>query len=489
MVPERHIMRMFTIDSNPPHQNYIKLGYMKNLNFLKVGLVSLLLLGSCVKTDDFEIPEANTREPEMEGNLTTIAAVKNHFNFGTGEIYTFRETESYFEGYVISSDEGGNFYKKLVLQDKSSNPTAGIQILIDDTSLFDSFNFGRKVYVRLDGLSLGYNNGVLQLGKQNRGDVVVLPQALIDNHIIRTSQTAAINPLVIDIKDFQEKYKNLFIRLEEVQFNRNLVREEHRYTFSAESIDRFDAERQIESCKNGATTNLSTSTFSNFRSLLLPQFIGNIDGVLTRNFYDDYYIVVINTPEALDFEESERCDPEFLQCGNLNNPQIETIFQESFETITTVRMLETRGWTNLNVSGGSKRFEPGTLGGNRHVRITAYNTQEIPLEAWLVTPSIDMKNSENEVLSFDLRASFDNGTVLRVFITNEYTGNPLTTNWSLLDAKIPVGPTNQNAVSFTRSHLDISCMEGVVHVAFQYLGAAFDKSTTYDIDNVRVTGN
>src|SRR5690606_2049059 len=108
--------------------------------------------------------------------------------------------------------------------------------------------------------------------------------------------------------------------------------------------------------------------------------------------------------------------------------------------------------------------------------------------AWLITPPIDLNNSANEVLSFDLRASFDNATILRVYITNDFTGNPLTTNWYLLEAKIPVGPTNQNAVVFTRTHLDISCLEGEVHVAFQYLGAAFDKSTTYDVDNVRVTG-
>ena len=237
-----------------------------------LGWIILMILGSCVKTDDFALPAAGNKEISMEGNLTTIAAVKGHYNFQTNDIYTFRNTNTYFEGYVISSDEGGNFYKKLVLQDKPSNPTAGIQVLIDDATLFDTYNFGRKVFVRLDGLSLGFNNGVLQLGKQNRGDIVPIPQAIIDDHIIRSNETATIIPLKIEIEEFQEKFKNLYVRLENVQFNRNLVREEHRFTFSAESIDRFDGERQLESCRTGATTNLSTSTFSSFRSLLLPQF-------------------------------------------------------------------------------------------------------------------------------------------------------------------------------------------------------------------------
>lgn len=451
--------------------------------------VVLLTLISCVNTDDFELPTAAVPSIPAEGNVTTIDAVKGHFNFSTNTIYTFRDTGMYFEGYVISNDEGGNFYKRLVLQDKPENPTSGITVLVDDTSLSDTYNFGRKVYVKLDGLSLWFNNGVMQLGKQNRGDVIAISPAIIDDHIIRTEETANIVPLTLDIIDFHDRFKNLYVRLEDVQFNKNLVRESNRFTFAAENFDRYDGERQLESCKNGATTNLSTSTFSDFRSLLLPRSSGNIEGVLSRNFYDDYYVLIINTPEALDFDGGRRCDPDFFVCGDLDSPGIEVAFQESFETITTIRMLETRGWTNVNTSGGSEVFKPGTLQGNRHVRISAYNTQENPLEAWLITPPINLSGLEEAVLSFDLRASFDNATILRVYVSTEFTGNPLTTQWQLLDANIPVGPTNQNAVTFTRSHLDISCLEGEIHVAFRYLGSASEKSTTYDVDNVRVTGN
>lgn len=447
------------------------------------------MIFSCVKTDDFEIPVMENPETIFEGNSTTIAAVKGHYNANSEEIYTFRDTDIAMAGYVISSDEAGNFYKELILQDRPSNPTAGIQILIDDNALFGTYEFGRKIFVKLDGLSLGFNNGVLQLGIQNRGDVVAIPRALIDKHIIRTSEKAEIEPLKIKISDFNESYKNLFIRLEGVQFNRNLIREDSRFTFASESTDEYDGIRQLESCENGATTMLSTSTFADFRSLLLPQFSGTVEGILTRDFYDDFYNVVLNSPEGIKLEEGDRCDPEFLNCGEKDVPGPETIFEESFETITTIRMLETRGWTNVNVSGGSIVFKPGTLGGNRHVRISAYNTVENPVEAWLVTPGVNLSNSLNEVLSFDLRASFDNSTILRIYITHSYTGNSQTTEWTLLDAIIPVGPSNQNTMNFLRSHIDISCLEGQVHIGFRYLGSASEKTTTYDIDNIRVTGD
>lgn len=463
---------------------------MRTKNKIYLILYLLLVLHfSCIKTDDFAVPEIEEKATSFDGNVTNINAVKAHFNSETEDIYTFQNTGIVMEGYVISSDEGGNFYKKLVLQDKTSNPTAGIQILIDDTALFATYNFGRKVFVQLDGLSLNYNNGIFQLGIQNRGNVVAIPKSLLDDHLIRSSETFEIIPLQLDIRNFEEKHKNLYIRLNNVQFNKNLIREEANLTFAAETSDEFDGVRQIESCETGATTMMSTSTFADFRSLILPENSGNITGVLTRDFYDDFYVIVLNSPEGLDFTSGERCDPVFFSCGENITPGIETIFEEGFETITTLRMLETRGWTNVNVSGGSVVYKPGTLGGNRHVRISAYNTIEAPLEAWLVTPPVDLEQTNSEVLAFDLRSSFDNSTILRVYITENYTGNPLTTDWKLLDAEIPLGPSNQAADFFKRTFIDISCLQGKVHVGFRYMGGIPDKTTTYDIDNIRITGN
>lgn len=461
---------------------------MRAFKYYLIFILSLGCFISCVKTDDFDLPEFDDSNFEFEGATTTISSVKGHYNMETEEIYTFQNTGVAMEGYVVSSDEAGNFYKELILQDRASEPTAGIQVLVDDNALFTTYEFGRKVFIKLDGLSLGFNHGVLQLGIQNRGDVVAIPRALIEDHIIRTSEKLPIEPLRVEIDNFSDQYKNLYILLDNVQFDRNLVRDEKRFSFASETTDEFDGIRQLESCESGATTMVSTSTFADFRSLLIPQTSGSVEGVLTRDFYDDFYNLVINNPEAIKFGEGERCDPDFLFCGENSSPGIETIFEEGFETITTLRMLETRGWTNKNVSGGSELFKPGTLTGNRHVRISAYNTVENSIEAWLVTPPIDLTTSSNEVLSVDLRSSFDNATILRVLVTTNFTGNPLTTDWTLVEAKIPVGPSNQNAAQFLRSHIDISCLEGTVHIGFHYQGGSAEKTTTYDIDNIRVTG-
>jgi len=460
---------------------------MKKLKVISLAFFGMFLQTSCVKTDDFQLPKTETEEVNIEGNVTGISAVKSNFKLETGEIYVFSETNTWMEAYVVSSDEGGNFYKELVLQDKPENPIAGILLLVDDNSLFETYNFGRKIYIKLDGLALWSNNGVHQLGIQNRGDVVAIPPSRIDDHIIRTMETAEMVPLQLEISEFNEEHENLFIQVKDVQFNRNLLREQHHYTFAGEVTDEYDGERQLESCSTGASTILGTSTFSGFKSLYLPKNSGSINGVLTRNFYDDYFVIAVNSPDDLSFD-GERCDPEFLNCSNNTSEGINVLFEEDFTNITSLSALENSGWTNLNINGG-KAFQPGTFDGNRYVRISAFNTEETPLEAWLVSPPIDLSTALDVQLSFDIMASYDNSTILSVLITEEFTGNVLNTNWKTLDAVIPIGPTNQYGRGFIKSKIDISCLKGEIHFAFRYLGGAPDKSTTYDIDNIRVSGN
>ena len=451
-------------------------------------LVAGFLFVSCVETDDYEVPNTDVQEINFEGDLTSISAVKGNYDPQSGEIHVFRDTETWFEGYVISSDAGGNFYKELILQDRPENPTAGIQILIDDNSLFETFEPGRKVFVKLDGLSLGYNNGVLQLGLQNRGDVVSIPGSMIDSFIQRSSETREIVPLTVSVDDFSDDLKNIFIQIDQVQFDLNLVRTDNRFSFASNPVDRYDGERQLISCETGATTFLSTSTFSNFRSLLLPEGSGSIRGILTRDFYDEHYVVMVNTPEAI-LMNNERCDPEYLDCGSLDSEGLAVIFEENFDGVTSNTTLSSRGWTNINVSGGEKKFTPTLSAGNRILRVSAYNTNESPLEAWLVTPEFDLSESQNAILSFDLLSSYDNGLLLSVFATRNFTGDPRTTVWIPLDANIPLGPSNANSTIFRESKIDISCLEGKVWFGFRYLGAAPDKTTTYDLDNFSLLGD
>ena len=195
----------------------------------------------------------------------------------------------------------------------------------------------------------------------------------------------------------------------------------------------------------------------------------------------------MNSSEDLLFK-GERCDPEFFSCGT-NTTEGETIlFEENFAEITNENKLDPLGWTNLNVNGGEERFVDATANGNRTIRISAYNTGENPLEAWLITPSIDLSQSQNEVLSFDIKASYDNGTILQVYLSEDFDGDPKNANWHLLEANIPMGPSSQSGESFKNSKIDLSCFTAEVYIGFCYQGRDPSRTTTYDIDNIKVTG-
>lgn len=475
-----------------------------------------LVITSCVQDDEFAIPNGTTvANPKLTANTTFKAVIDRYIQTvddnnngivdnnedGIGE-FTMDEDELVIEGYVVSSDQAGNFFEEIVVQNKKdgstsdSDPRLGFRIDINQSALSNIYEFGRKIHIRLNGLAIGVENGVYTLGIGNGNDIDqiqptqfiyqettnALGEIVKTGFIERAQEVADITPKLTTVGELTEADENTFIQLEEVQFNRNDLG----LTYAGEASDNFDGFRNIEECVQGGSIALQTSTFADFKSLTIDENKGTIQGVFTRDFGDDANVLVINTLADINFTETVRCDPDVLECtGPVSTAT--TIFEEDFQSITNEAQLDALGWTNVNVSGGSERYEDSAFSGDRYMKISAFGTGESPLEAWLVTPAINMDGTTQEELSFEVSASFDTGTILEAFITDNYTGDPTTTEWSLLDANIPVGPTNTFG-SFVVSNVNISCLDGDVHIAFKYLGADGGSETRYHIDDIKVTG-
>ena len=455
--------------------------------------VSLFTFHSCVETDDFGTPDVVADPITFGVNdvVLDISAVVAEYN-QQGEMVTYETLpnggSTFMEGYVISSDEGGNFFEELVLQNKAENPTAGIVVQIDVNPLFTLYEFGRRVYIKLDGLSVAVDNGVIQVGVQSGDELAKIPSPLRTKHVLRDPEVAEIVPLEISIEDFSEDKESLFIRLTDVQFAKDEIFTDlgRPLTFAGETTDQFDGERTLESCADNSSVVLSTSTFSDFKSLLLPENRGTVDGILTRDFFDSFYTILVNTPENIVFDDDSRCDPEVLDCSGATSTSV-TIFEEDFESITNESQLDPLGWTNVNISGGSERYEDSSFSGNRYLKISAFGTNEDPLEAWLVTPVINLDATTGEELTFKISSNFETGKILTAFITNNFTGDPLTTEWIQLDANIPIGDSGFG--DFVESTINISCLDGDIHVAFKYVGADGGAETRYHIDDIKITGS
>lgn len=459
-----------------------------NLNKIVLLLVALVALTGCVKDDSFEIPDGIsgiTEYPIADADFNSLSAVLGNYASGGGDPVTYEESgvgvsDKYTEGYVVSSDEGGNFFKQIVIQDKVENPTAAIVIQVDKNPMFTQYEFGRKVFVKLNGLSVGLDNGVIQLGRLEGDQINRIANTQVSQFLFRAAEVGTIVPKEVSISDFSDAIESQYIRLVDMQFNRNLMGQ----SFASEVNDSFDGERLLENCESGASVVLSTSTFSDFKGLLLPENRGSIDGVLSRDFFDDFYTIYINTPEAINFDNPDRCDPDFFECTGPSGGGA-AFFEEDFEGFSN---FSAEGWDNINVDGTSTDWFIGSFSGSSYGQISAFSSGNANANVWLVTPVVNMDATTQEELSFDVQANFDNGTNLAVYVSTDYAGDPATATWSLLDAAIPSGPSGGFGSFETVGPINISCVDGDAVFGFFYAGSDPSATTRYHLDNIEVTG-
>jgi len=465
--------------------------------------IGLLSFNTCVENDNLNIPVSVdvSFTPGVNDIVTDISSVLGDFT-QRGEIFTYNQLTNggsrYMYGYVISSDEGGNFFEEIVLQDKASNPTAGITVQVDVNPLYTFYEFGRKVYIKLDGLSVAENNGVLQIGIQDGTGLAKISSALRNKHIIRDAEVATIIPLELTIRDFSNDKESLFIRLNDVQFNRNEVLGSRPLTFAGEVSDEFDGERTIETCLDNASVILSTSTFSDFKALPLPINRGNIDGILTRDFFDEFYTLVINSPEDLNFNNDVRCDPTTLDCGLATTEGPTILFEDAFETQTRSSPITGNGWTNY-IEAGSESWEAYTAGGSNaslgvSARMNSFNSGDASNIGWLITPAIDLNTNTGVTLSFQTSNSFSDGSSMEVLFSDNWDGTfdgISNATWGLIPAAYITQNSDLFSSWFDSGIVDLSCGSGSrVYFAFRYIGngnSGFDG--TYELDNIKITAN
>lgn len=261
-----------------------------------VGLVGLTLLFACVKDKNFESPP-NSCASELAANAT-YAEIKALYQEETMQM----QEDLIIEGYIISSDEAGNFFSTLYFQERPIAPTGGFQIEIDlrDSHLF--YPVGSKVVIKLRGLYLGKSKDVFKIGGvfTSFGNLSVgrLPAAVVDNHIFVTCDEAVtIEPTIVNISDLRQQLTNTLVQLNAVE----VLADELSEPFAIASEE---TERTLTDCNDNELI-LLNSGFSDFQAEQLPLGNGNITGVLLRE--NDNYFLAVRSLEDIDFG-NERCE-------------------------------------------------------------------------------------------------------------------------------------------------------------------------------------
>ena len=309
-------------------------------------------------------------------------------------------------GYVTTSDEWGNNYKYLNIEDE----TGGIQIKIDNKALYHKYRIGQKLYVKCDGLVLGDYRKLPQLGLWANGSMQPIPSFKTYLYLFPDgSPMGAPNPIVMTsipaANDIPSTMYNRRVILEGATFVEGGMA-----TFSDPGASTSHDIKMAD----GSTITLRTSNYATFAGETLPVGTGEVNGILTR--YNNYVQIVINSPNDL--------------VGFTVPMERQTIFSVNYANAFN------EGWTQ---TGGGNPWQTLVNSNFSGFFVTPSENED----RFLISPAINLSNANSPELSFTHRApqGFDPNTMM-CFYTPNYTGDMQTTQWYPFNLSDATGQTS-----------------------------------------------
>ena len=269
---------------------------MKYFKFLSLVLLSTFTMVSCVD-NEFDEPENTLEIPEDQ--VVTIESILNELDGGTFSV----EDEIYLRGTVTASDESGNFYKLLTVQDE----TGAISISLDQNSLSGIYPQGSLVYIDLEGLTVAKDAGMPRIGlniQNNRLERI--PDALVRAHVLPAGDGEEIVPVEMTITEFEsnpQAYLNKLVKLSNVEFAANEVGQTYAIAEDA-SGEPLTVNRTIVDC-SGNEIILRNSGFASFVNEIIPKENGMLVAIASI-FNQDLQLFIRDTEDVM--FTGERCD-------------------------------------------------------------------------------------------------------------------------------------------------------------------------------------
>ena len=459
-------------------------------SILVYGLMYLLF--SCNLNSDFEIPqslghEENSRLENLKKQLVnqekeeiSLSDLKSLFVWGeTIEI----TSDIVIKGYVSSSDQSGNFYRELFLQDSPESPSAGIRMAIEMTNSYNKFNLGREVYIDLKGLFIGESrsgDGLISLGgsKNSDDEIENLSNNQIQKHMFRSVETYELIPTELDITQITKDHIGMFVKAKNVQFPEDLEGKTY-----YDPNDAFDTQHLIESCMGFTNTTfiLETSSFANFRFHPLPKEGGDISGVVTKTFTGSNIVLVLNSLTDVELNR-ERCAP-----LDINN--FEVLFEENFDEGKDNSTFDFPEWLNI-AEQGRELWTEQIFGANGYAEFSGFRTNDPLNIGWLISPTFSKASGEKVYLNFKNGQHHieSEENKFQLFISTNFVGSNLhAANWQELQANL--SHLNDTWYIFKDAGLiDLSEFFGDFHIAFRYEGSGLDSKLdgAYMVDDFRI---
>lgn len=440
------------------------------LSRMSVLILSISIIGSsCNKV--FDEPPGFV-DPNLTAT-TTISALTALLPGADGNVAI--TTDGIIKAQVVANDQSGNFYKQIIVQDE----TGGIAINIDAYSLYTAFPLGRYVYISTKGLLLAKETGVWGLYSKpaiggGYGSILSID---MDKYVIKGALGTVPAAKLVTPGALTPSLINTLIQLDNMEFAS---------TDTSKTYSDFEFKNNVNyvvsDCDGGKIT-MRTSGYANFAALNLPNGNGSITGIYSvyKTFSTTNQLYIRDTTDVK--FNNPRCSGGGGGAGD--------IFFENFSSVLKDANIALPGWVNAS-EAGTEKYYCGVFSGNNFAKISAFSSAQSSVKTWLVTPGISLAGVTNPTLSFKTLDGYDNGATLKAYISTNFTGSatPWTATWTPLTATISSGHPSGYAPSFVSSgNISLSSYTGTVYIAFVYEGSDPSKTTTFEVDDVRVTKN
>lgn len=293
---------------------------MKIMNkYIKLLIVvfTSLLITSCVHDDKYDAPDLSAYQC---GDLTATMTLEQLKKMPQNQTFT---TDDVVEGYISSSDETGNIYKYIYIQDSPDNPTQGLVVSVDAVSTYANYPQGSKVYIKLKDLAMGQYGSFVQLGAMDAtGTFGRIPEKAVATNIIKScGPKATIVPKVMtlgEMRSANDQYVGVLVQVNDAEFHSNDLCKQ--YAPEGQTVNRSLTDATF----TGTSRVVRNSGYASFANKNLPTGNGTFVGILSK-FGSGYQLFVVRDSDLN--MDAPRIDRRVATCASDPSATAKTVEQ------------------------------------------------------------------------------------------------------------------------------------------------------------------
>ncbi|EKT3957634.1 choice-of-anchor J domain-containing protein [Flavobacterium psychrophilum] len=460
---------------------------MKNIKII-LSIFTFGFLSSCVN-DTFEDPKTKDC---ISAGLVKNKEVADIYAIAINPTGSIPNTPTYtandiIEGYVVSSDEGGNFYQNMYVQPIGGGK--GYNLSVDLGNVYNKgYEPGRKVFLKMKGLAYGNPTNfaaglIFGAPPTDKYTVDRLPALDLPKHLIPSCDAVNEDAIVNHITLTQAKapnnpYLNTLVEFDNVQFETEGI------SYDTDRSDKFDSSITIE---DGITSFIvRTSRYAGFAGNIVPSKKGKIKGVLTK-YGTSSYQLILRTERDVKLTQP-RVDFATPIVGNAN--VFTGTLNEPFTTYAVDQVNFPKYINDANVSSrywSLKQYPTGT--GNKYIEMSSYGGGGVTAKTYFLVP-VDFTAANTFTFKKQARY-YSGGTPLQVYyvssanyvpgsVINSSVFTNITSNFTI---SYPAVSGSETAFSSVGTYSIPAGLTGNGYFVFEYSGTPA-LTTTIQVDDI-----